>query len=206
MMPTSTYVNASLIARIKNILRSPKTEWPVIDAESTDVAKLYREYIGPLSAIPVICSFIGMTLIGVTLPFVGTYRTPILNGFAHAIVQYVLALAGVYVSAIIIEKLAPTFDSTPNRLQALKLVAYASTPMWIAGVLNLIPALGILVIFAAFYAIYLFYLGLPILMKTPEPKVIPYIVVAAVVMFVVFAVIGLVAAALTGVSAGARFA
>ena len=41
-----------LIARVKGILLTPKTEWPVIAGESTTVADLYKGYIVWLAAIP----------------------------------------------------------------------------------------------------------------------------------------------------------
>lgn len=189
---------ATLKDRVMNILKTPKTEWPVIEAEATDVAKLYREYIAILAAIPAIGTFIGFSVIGFSAPFVGTIRIGFARGLAQAIVSYVLTLVGVYVSALVIDKLAPTFESKSDQMQALKLVAYASTPAWLAGVFNIIPALSVLGLLGGLYAIYLFYLGLPVLMKTPDAKVVPYMVVAAIVVIVVYVVIGVVAAALTG--------
>ena len=115
-----------------------------------------------------------------------------------AIVQYVLGLVGIYVAAVVIDKLAPTFQSQSSTIQALKLVAYASTATWVAGVLNIIPALSVLGILAGLYGIYLFYLGVSPLMKTPSEKVIPYMVVSAIVIIVVMVVVGVCATAITG--------
>ena len=171
----------NLQTRVVNILTKPASEWPVIAAEPSDVNGLYRNYIVMLAAIPAVCTFLGLMVIGV--PFFGSY------GFSAALVagimSYVSTLASVYIAALIIEKLAPNFDSTGDTAQALKLVAYASTPVWIAGVLHLVPLLGILTILALLYAIYLFYLGVAPVMKTPNDKVLPYMVVSAVVVVVV---------------------
>ena len=82
--------------------------------------------------------------------------------------------------------------------QALKMVAFASTPSWIAGVLQLGPLLGALALLAALYGVYLFYLGLPYVMKTPPDKVIPYMVVSAIVIIV----ISVVTASISGVFVG----
>jgi len=99
----------------------------------------------------------------------------------------------------VIEKLAPTFQSKGSTAQALKLVVYAMTPVWVAGVLNLVPALAVLEIIAALYAIYLFYLGLAPVMGTPPDKAIPYIVVSAIVIIVISIVLGAVTAAIVGI-------
>ena len=193
-MPSTLDVNVpALKERITKLLTNPKAEWPVIAAEQTTVEQLYQSYIAPLAAIPAVAGFIGMSIIGTTT-FLGTFRTPFFTGFIWMVVSFLLTLVGVYVSAFIIDKLAPTFDSTPNQLQALKLTGYSATPSFLAGVLSIIPMLGMLAIFPALYGVYLFYLGLPVLMKTPEPKVIPYMIVAAVVavlvMFILFAIAG----------------
>ncbi len=187
-----------LKTRATNILTKPAAEWPAIASEVTTPMDLVTSYAAPLSAIPAICSFIGLSIVGMSIPLMGTIRTPITSGLASAVVCFVLGLVGLYVSAIIIEKLAPTFQSKGDTTQAMKLVVFASTPVWVAGILQIIPALGLLVILAALYAVYLFYLGLPPVMHTPGDKVIPYMVVAAIVIFVINLCFGFVAAAVSG--------
>lgn len=189
----------SLQERVTRILKQPKLEWPVIEAEPTDIATLYRSYVVPLAAIPAICGFIGMVVIGISLPFVGRYRYGVGEALRVEAYQYIGQLIGCYVSAFIVAKLAPTFSSRDDQVQALKLVAYSMTPVWIAGVLYLIPMLSVLILFAAIYGIYLYYLGVPVLMKTPQEKVIPYMVVSVIVIIVVSFVIG----AILGLAGGA---
>ena len=190
----------NLQTRVINILSKPMQEWPVIASESTDVATLYKEYIIPLAAIPAICGFLGMTLIGVNMPLVGQFRTPMVSGLAGLVVGYVFSLVGIFVAAFIVDKLAPSFQSSGGMVQALKMVAYASTPSWVAGVLQLVPLLGALALLAALYGVYLFYLGLPSVMKTPPDKVIPYLVVSAVVIIVISVVIASISGVFMGVS------
>ncbi len=190
---------AQITARARSILTQPAAEWPIIAAETTDEMSLLRDYAAPLAAIPALCRWIGMSIVGVTVPFVGTIRIGLVRGLAGAIVSWVFTLVGVWIAAIVIEKLAPTFHSRGSRVQALKLVVYASTPVWVAGVLNLVPALSVLIIIAALYAIYLFYLGVPTLMQTPADNVIPYMVVSALVVIVVSVVLAVCATAISGI-------
>src|SRR3990170_1198533 len=180
--------------RVTRILKDPKSEWNVIDAEATDTAKLYGGYIVPLAAIPAIAGFIGLTVFGVF-----GYRLGFMRGLSHAIVNYVLTLVGVYICALVIDKLAPTFESKPSTIQALKLVAYASTASWIAGVVTIIPALAPIAIIGGLYSIYLFYLGLPVLMKTPQAKVVQYMVVSAIIVIVVLVLVNFVSGTIVGV-------
>jgi hypothetical protein len=196
-MPMTDAGSRSLQDRVIKILTTPMTEWPVIEAEVTDVAKLYSGYIAILAAIPAVASFIGQTMIGV--PIIGRYS--VAHAFSGMIVGYVVSLLSVYLAAFIIDKLAPSFQSTPNFIQALKLVAYSSTAGWVAGVLHIIPLLGVLVLLAALYGIYLCYLGLPVLMKTPQDKVIIYMIVSVVVIILVSIVLGVIGGAITGTAA-----
>jgi hypothetical protein len=181
-----------LLERAKNILLKPNAEWPVIAAETTSTGKLYTGYIVPLAAIGPIASIIGMSLVGISVPFLGTMRTPILSSVSYAVVAFVLALIGVFVLALIIDALAPTFSGEKNQAQALKVAAYSYTPAWLAGILGLIPMLSLLGALAALYGLYLLYLGLPVLMKAPKEKAIGYtavVVLCAIVLGVVFGVI-----------------
>ena len=181
---------ANLQTRVVNILKDPKSEWPVIAAESTDIGRLYREYIIPLSAIPAIAGFIGMMWITGALTTAGVAGRGLMWWLGFAIAEYVVALVGVFIAAVVIEWLAPKFKSSGTRVDALKVVAYSMTPVWIAGILQLVPVLGLLGIFAAIYAIYLCYFGLPHLMKTPQDQVVIFMIVSAVVIIVVQMVLG----------------
>jgi len=75
---------------------------------------------------------------------------------------------------------------------------YSYTPAWVAGVLQLIPALGILGILAGLYGLYLLYLGLPRLMNCPQEKAGPYTAVVVVCAIVLTVIIGVIAGAVTG--------
>ena len=182
----------NLVQRVKGILLSPRTEWPIIDAEPTTPAELYRSYIIPLAAIGPIAQIIGYSVFGITVPFVGTYRVPIGSAISSALVAYILSLAATYVLALIIDALAPTFNAQRSQIQALKVAAYSSTASWVAGIFALIPGLRLLVILGL-YSLYLLYLGLPVVMKAPREKALGYTAVVVLAAIVLFMVIGVIA-------------
>ena len=69
-------------------------------------------------------------------------------------------------------------------------MAYALTPGYIATFLGFLPSMGGLIGAAAWvYSIYLMYLGVGLLKKTPEDKKAIYLVVAWVAMIVVSLVV-----------------
>lgn len=175
----------NLIDRVKRILLSPRTEWEVIDAEPTTPAQLFTGYVMPLAAITPIAQIIGYSVFGIAVPFAGTYRVPIGSAITSALVTYVLAVAGTYVLGLIIDALAPTFNGQRSQIQGLKVAAYSSTASWVAGIFLLVPGLRLLTILGL-YSLFLLYLGLPILMKSPRDKAVAYtavVILAAIVLF-----------------------
>lgn len=190
-------VPSGMIERIRGILLAPKAEWERIDAEPATVQGIMMGWVAPLAAIGPVCGLIGSQLFGISILGI-TWRPSIVASISQAIVAYVLALVAVFVVSLIIDALAPTFNGTKNPVQAMKVAAYSSTAGWLAGVFQLLPMLGVLAILAALYNLYLFWLGLPKLMKAPEDKAIPYVVVTILVAIVVFAAVG----ALTSVASG----
>lgn len=193
---------SGLIARVKAILLKPAETWDVIDKEQPTVGSLYTSYVMPLAAIPVVCTLIGSLVFGLG-GFGFTYKPSVAFALTQAVVSYGLGLAMVYVIALIIEALAPNFGGAKDRLQALKIAAYFPTASWVAGVFGLLPALGIVALLGGLYSLYLLYLGLPKLMKTPQDKAMPYFVVVLILAIVVSIVIGMAAGAVAGLTGGA---
>lgn len=190
----------NLIERAKNITLTPKTEWPVIAGESTNTVDLFKNYVAPLAAIPAVASFIGMSIIGFSVPLVGHIRLPIITGITAMVMSFVFALIGVYLISLVIDALAPQFGATKNPEQALKVAAYSFTPGWLAGVFSLLPSLSMLGVVAGLYGIYLLYLGLPVLMKAPQEKATAYTAVSVICSFLIMIVFNLVIGAVGGSS------
>ena len=182
-----------LVDRVKSILLKPQPTWAAIEAESTSTVALYRDYLMWLAAIPAVCGFIGMSLVGIG-GFGFSVRVPLLAGLANMVVSYVLSLVGVFVLSLIVDALAPRFGGTRSPIQALKLVVYASTAALVGGVFSLVPALSVLALLAALYSIYLIYTGLPVLMKNPPEKSLVYTAVLLVAGVVLGLIVGAVSA------------
>lgn len=174
-----------LIARVKAILLTPKTEWPVIAAEEASVGGLYKNYIVWLAGVSALASFIAMSVIGRSMMFLGTFRVGLVAGLTRAIFELVLALVFTWLFAWLIDALAPSFGGQKNRVQALKAAAYSFTAGWVASIATIVPVLGGLIALAGFiYGIYLLYLGLPHTMKCPPEKAAGYTAVTIVIAII----------------------
>lgn len=173
----------NLIDRAKNIITSPKTEWDVVANEEPNIQQIITGYVFPLALLPAIAMVIGWGVIGIMGFKSFNY------GIAMALVQLINAVVSVLIAAFVVDALAPSFGSQKNLGRALQLIAYAMTPAWVGGVLNIIPAIGWLGGLFGLYGLYLLYIGLSPLMKTPEEKKIGYVIVSIVVLIVVYFVI-----------------
>lgn len=181
----------NVVDRAKNIVLTPRAEWPVIEAEPTGINDIYKNYVVPLALIPAVAGFIGTSIIGASIPGVGTVRIGFFAGLISAILQFALSLALVYVLALIIDALAPTFRGQKNTLAAFKVAGYSMTPTWLAGVFAIIPSISFLSLLGL-YGIYVLYTGLPLLMRVPEEKAFGYtvvVVLSAIVLSIVFAAV-----------------
>ncbi len=184
----------NIVERVKKIILSPKEAWAEIKAEQTTVQNIYLSYAVILAAIPAIAQFIGKALVGTSVLGVH-FRWSIGTALGYAIFWYVLGLAGLALTAFIADSLAPSFGSQKNFVNAFKAVVYSMTPVWVAGILYIIPFLGILVLLAVIYGLYLLFIGLPELMDTPKDKAIGYVIVVIVVNVIVYFVVGVIAGA-----------
>jgi hypothetical protein len=183
----------AIIARVQKLILSPGTEWDVIAGEDANVQRIYMNYVGPLIIAAALAMAIGMSVIGVSYGF-GSYRLPAGAAFGQGILQVVLGLAGVYITGLVINALAPQFGGTQDAGQAFKVAAYAPTASWVAGLVMILPQLGIVALLGGLYSLYLLYVGLPKLMKPAEDKALVYTLAVIGVMIVIYILIGILSA------------
>ena len=180
----------NLVERAKNIIITPKTEWDAVAAEEPNIQQILIGYVLPLALVPTIAVIIGWGLVGI-LGF-----TSFSYGIAMGLVQLLNAFLSVLVAGFVIDALAPSFGSQKNTGRAMQLVAYSMTPVWLAGILNLFPVIGWLAGLIGLYGLFLLYLGIAPLMKTPEDKKVGYLVISIIILLVVYFVIAAILTAI----------
>ena len=191
-----------LVARVQGLILKPKEEWVKIKGEDTAPMALITGYAALLCAIPAIAQFIGYSLIGIRIPFLGSYRYPLGSGLLRAVLYYVFTLASVYAFGLIINALAPNFGSKQNPQKAMQLSVYSMTIPFVAGIFYIIPSLGVLAAIAGLYGLYVLYLGFNTpMMDTPKDKVVSYLVVCCIVVVVLMLVVGFILGAIFAVGA-----
>jgi len=162
--------------RIKGIITEPDKEWDVIQAEPNDQNDIIVNYAVPIIALGAITTFIGKAAMEVFSVY---------EGFMLAISYFISTIAGLYISAVVISELAPSFGTTKDFNASIKLIVYASTAALASAVIaSLHPGLSFVGLFGL-YSIYLFWIGLPKILGTPEDKKIGFVLISALVILAV---------------------
>jgi hypothetical protein len=154
------------------------------------VRDIMVNYVAVLAAIPLVATLVGdLWYYALFIPrgFVGSL---VAYAFVSGILTYILDVIGVYVLALVIAMLAPTFSSSNDRIKAMKMSAFIFTPVFLIGVVHILPFLDIITIIGVLYGLYILYLGLPILQATPKDKVVTYLVAIVIATFIIYLVIG----------------
>jgi hypothetical protein len=185
----------SIVDRAKNIIIKPAQEWQCIANEPATVGALFTGYAMILAAIPVAAAVIFTGALGLSASGLGGMgggsMTMSFNAVAGlAIIGYILSLVTLYLMALIVNAVSPSFNGRSDMAQSAKLMTYASTPTWVAGLLSWIPILGALISLAAVaYVVYLIYLGLQPVLGVPQEKVAGFTVVIVLIYIVLSLVV-----------------
>jgi hypothetical protein len=170
------------------MLLQPGRTLEAVADQHADTVALYVGYILPLAAIGPVFGAVGLMVFGASIAGIHL-KPPILQTLGGAVIDYVLSLVSVYLLALVVAALGPLFGARGGRLQALKLVAYAMTALWVAGVFAVYPTLGLpVMLLGALYSLYALYLGLQSVMRAPEEKALTYfaaVLLSALVLGVV---------------------
>ncbi|HSU27977.1 MAG TPA: Yip1 family protein [Chitinophagaceae bacterium] len=184
----------NVIDRAKNILITPKDEWPVVDKEKFSTSAILTSYILPMLSIGAIATFIGQGLIGKSLGPYGGNTASVKAGLIGALLFVILTIITVYIVAAAIDALAQSFSSEKNWIKSFQLAAYSLTASYVGAIFLLFPALNIVAILCTVYSIYPLYTGIPNMKKTPVDKTVAYLAVVILITIVAVILVGIIQA------------
>lgn len=183
----------AIIKRAINIIIKPSEEWKIIEQENANKNTAIFGY-----ALPFIIVISAATLVGCLIFNSFYFSMP--YTIVSTLFAFILPFAGIIISAIIVNSLAPAFGSTKNIDNAFKLVIYSYTAAFLVSILTgLLPVL-FLISFAGGYSFFIMFFGFTPMMKTPDDKKVGYFIVSTLIMIGVYAsltfTIGLISAGL----------
>jgi len=152
----------SLVERTKAIILQPSEEWNRIAREETPTRDIMAGYVVPLALIGPLSGFIGGQLFGYS-------PHSLWLAALVAVVTFFFSIFVLLALVLITDFLSPKFGGDTSYYQCLKLVAYSSTPAWIAGIFSIVPSLGVFGLLGL-YSFYLFYVGTAPMLNVPRNK------------------------------------
>lgn len=182
----------AVLHRLRQVFMEPKKMWPEVATESAGEGVSAVRWINGVAAISAFGATITMALI--LTKIVGTPGEAVCLQLIKTMISvFVLNLLFAWVVTFATHEMAPTFGGEKDLKAALKTVAYAITPLWLSGLLSIITALAIVSngqhwyadasvaslwaigsIIGSGYFVYMIIQALPITMKSPARKTLPY--------------------------------
>jgi len=164
--------------RAKNFITSPVEEWQVIKEEQASRSGVVRNYVLPFIFLLAITTFLGIFLfrnyVTVSIMVLG------------AVVTSLGAFLSIYISAYIINELAPRFESKKDFTSSFKLATYSYTAVFIThSIASLLLPLFFIVIFGL-YSVYILWMGLGPMMETPKESRLIYGIICSITILVVY--------------------
>jgi len=166
---------SALLNRVVELLIEPWPTWTKIHNEPDPGRELILRYSFLLALIPTFFGFLGEWI----------FQGGFLFSLVRSLLWLSIFLGSLFLLGLLINSMSASFGSVQNENSAFKLVAYASTPVWISGFLTLIPKLIPIALLTGFgYAGYLFYVGCQIIIKTPKDKALKFSIISLTTWFV----------------------
>ena len=161
-----------ILDHVTGIIFHPAKEWRSIRDEKASTMDVFRRHVLILAAIPPVCAYFGATQFGWMLGNT-TYKLTSASAAQMAIGFYLATLVGVYFMGRCIQWMAKTYGAGADTDKAENLAGYIITPMFLAGLVCLIPVPWLIMtvgLLGLAYTVYLLYTGVPIVMQINEEK------------------------------------
>jgi len=160
------------------MLFRPETEWAAIKQEKPTPIAVYGLYILILAAIGPVCAYYGTVETGWSIGDRVIMLTPG-SAMQLVVLTYMAILAGSFALSYGINWMASTFgaEKEHNGNNAVALVAYSLTPMYVAGLTLLYPdpwGNAMILLAAASYGALLMWKGVPVVMGMSKEQSMVY--------------------------------
>ena len=155
------------------IMFSPTDAWARIRDQDDSVLMTYLKFVIPLALLPAVAWYFGSVEIGWQLGDRVIKLTP--DSAAQIMVLFYLAmLVGTGGLGFMLHWMSETYEARSSSVaKGVRIAAYTLTPMFICGVTGFYPMLWLDILLgcaAAAYAVYLLYIGVPIVMNIPNER------------------------------------
>ncbi len=183
-----------LLRHVWGILSEPKATWARIRDEETPIPEVYLRVLAPLALISPVAGFIGTTQFGWQIGAGSPLRLTISSAAQISVVYFGAILVTVFVIGALIFWMSDTYGARQPLSRCVAIAVYSAVPLLLVGFAQVYPVLWINFLIglpALAYAVYLLYLGVPIVMNISAER--GFLFSSAVLAVGLVALVGLLA-------------
>ncbi|AQQ68643.1 hypothetical protein Mag101_14135 [Microbulbifer agarilyticus] len=163
-----------MLNHLYGLMVQPRRQWQEIAGLSEKGVNRQIPYVIILALVPALCWYFGTTEIGWNIGGSGEVRT-LTNNSALSLVAvfYVTMILAVVAVGYFIHWMAKTYGAKTHPMKGIVVAGFTATPIFIAGAAGLYPILWLDILVATLavaYAVYLLYVGIPIVMNVSEER------------------------------------
>ncbi|WP_272989157.1 MULTISPECIES: Yip1 family protein [Spongiibacter] len=187
---------SAIISNPFGFLFSPRKQWQKVSelSDSSLASKLLYPIV--LAAGPCIAWYYGASRIGWTVGDGEIVRLTDQSALQIVIAFYFAMLVSLAIIGYSINWMSETYGANSSIMKGMVVAGYTATPLFIAGLVGFYPVFWVdlaLGIAALGWAVYLLYLGIPLVMGIPEDRGFLYAsAVVAICMVIFMALMGCV--------------
>jgi hypothetical protein len=183
-----------LLKHVWEILTEPRNAWGHIRDEDWSIPELYLRVIAPLALISPVAGYIGTTRFGWQIGAGEPIKLTASSALQISAVYFGAILVTVFIIGALISWMSDTYGSRQSMSRSVAIAAYAAVPLFLVGFVQIYPVLWINFLIglpALAYAVYLLYLGVPIVMGISAER--GFLFSSAVLAVGLVALVGLLA-------------
>nr|WP_010132643.1 Yip1 family protein [Microbulbifer agarilyticus] len=163
-----------MLNHLYGLMVQPRRQWQEIAGLSEKGVNRQIPYVIILALVPALCWYFGTTEIGWNIGGNGEVRTLTSNSALSLVaVFYVTMILAVVAVGYFIHWMAKTYGAKTHPMKGIVVAGFTATPIFVAGAAGLYPILWLDILVATLavaYAVYLLYVGIPIVMNVSEER------------------------------------
>lgn len=183
-----------LLKYVWGILSEPRATWARIRDEEWSIPEIYLRVVVPLALISPVAGYFGTTRVGWQIGAGSPIKLTDSSAAQISIVYFGAILVTVFVVGMLISWMSETYGSRQSLPRSVAIAVYSAVPLFLVGFFQVYPVLWINFLIglpALAYAVYLLYLGVPIVMNISTER--GFLFASAVLAVSLVALVGLLA-------------
>jgi hypothetical protein len=160
-------------SRALQLVRQPRATWALLAQAQPGTGRVFFGFLVPLMVPALVASVVGLAAVGLTTDGF-SYKLSWREAVQHVGLASAAALSGLWWMSVAAQRLAPVFQAKGPFSAAWSAVVHAGTPLYLASLVMVFPAVGRYAPLALLACIPLLHLGLEALLRPADRRAVPY--------------------------------